>query len=133
MEPDFMERGYLLPKGCKDLIDALKLKPQQPPAPRPVLPLEAFNLKPELLKFKPTQPSPPHSAPPAPLPPIIGEIVVPLQTTVSKLADLLGKKPLQIIADVLQLGFFVSATETLTFEIISGVARKYGFIAIRTA
>lgn len=27
MERDFMKRGYLLPKGCKDLIDVLKLKP----------------------------------------------------------------------------------------------------------
>lgn len=126
-----MNRGYLLPKGCKDLIDALKLKSQQPSLPRPVLPLDALNLKPQLAKFKPTQPPP--QQPSAPLPPIVGEIVVPWQTTVSKLAELLEKKPLQIIADVLQLGFFVSAKDSLTYEIIASVARKYGFIAIRTA
>ena len=29
MEPDFLERGYLLPEGCKDLIDTWKRKPHR--------------------------------------------------------------------------------------------------------
>jgi hypothetical protein len=27
MDHDFMMRGYLLPEGCKDLIDVFKFKP----------------------------------------------------------------------------------------------------------
>jgi hypothetical protein len=30
MENEFMKRGYLLPDGCKDLMDVLKPKEQQP-------------------------------------------------------------------------------------------------------
>lgn len=126
-----MKRGFLLPKGCKDLIDVLKLRPQQRAEPHPIVPPEELNLKPQVAKFEPPQPPPKQLS--VPLPPIVGEIVVPWQTTVSKLAAILGQKPLQIIADVLQLGFFVSAKDLLTYEIVSCVARKYGFIAIRTA
>src|SRR5271154_3850049 len=109
MEPDdFMKRGYLLPEGCKDLIDILKLKPHH----------------------EPKHPSPPHPAPP---PPIIGEIVIPEQTTILDLARLLSQKPFQIVADVMQLGVFATVKQTLRFEIISSVARKYGFIAKRAA
>jgi hypothetical protein len=65
MEPDdFMKRGYLLPEGCKDLIDTLKLKPQH----------------------EPKHPSPLHPAP-APLPPIIGELVISEHTSVSDWRD----------------------------------------------
>jgi translation initiation factor IF-3 len=31
--PNWMERGYLLPIGCKDLIDAIRLHPKQKTAP----------------------------------------------------------------------------------------------------
>jgi hypothetical protein len=61
MEHDFMKRGYLLPEGCKDLIDTLKLK-QTPRAKHE---------------------SPQH---PAPLPPIIGGLVIPEQASVLYLA-----------------------------------------------
>jgi len=124
-----MKRGYLLPEGCKDLMDVLKLKPKQPLPYVPAHLIDLLKREPQLLKFKPEQPLP-HN--PAPLPPILGEIAVPMQTTVSKLAALLGQNPLQIVADVLQLGFFVSTKQLLSFEIISSVARKYGFIAIKT-
>ena len=108
MENDFMKRGYLLPEGCKDLIDVLTLKPQQ-------------------------QPRPPSFLLPAPPPLIVGEIVVPERTSVLQLAALLGQKPFQIVADVMQLGIFATVTQPLGFQIISSVARKYGFIAKRAA
>jgi translation initiation factor IF-2 len=50
-------------------------------------------------------------------------------TTVSQLAALLGKKPFQIIADLMEIGVFASANQSLDFEAISKVARQYGFIA----
>jgi hypothetical protein len=118
-----MKRGFLLPEGCKDLIDILKPKWPQLSAPY----LTAF--KPQLQKFKPTQPSSPKH--PLPLPPIVGEVIIPASTSTAQLAALLGQKPFTIIADVMQLGFFVSANQLLDFEIISSVARKYGFIANR--
>ena len=110
MENDFMKRGYLLPNGCKDLADALKLK---------------LLHRPRLRVMQ-------HLAPPLP-PPIVGELVIPEQTSVLDLAKLLGQKPFKIIADVMQLGAYVSVEQILDFNIISSVARKYGFIAKRAA
>ena len=70
---------------------------------------------------------------PAPMPPIVGEKVIPKQTTVAQLAVLLGQKLPEILADVEQLGFFVTAEESPSFEIISAVVRKYGYVAKRAA
>jgi hypothetical protein len=40
MNDDFTKRGYLLPEGCKDLIDVPKYKPKaKPPAPASPLPI----------------------------------------------------------------------------------------------
>jgi translation initiation factor IF-2 len=112
-----MKRGYLLPDGCKDLIDVLKRKPH---------PISATSCQPQHKKFKPTHPLLKH-----PVPPVVGELVIPAPASVSELAKLLGQKPFKIIADVMELGFFVSAKQSLSFEIVSSVARKYGFIAKR--
>ncbi|MGA9779278.1 MAG: hypothetical protein WBS33_13490 [Verrucomicrobiia bacterium] len=49
-----MKRGYLLPEGCKDLIDVLKKSKQ--PSQHPVLLFDLWKLKkPQLVKFKPTK------------------------------------------------------------------------------
>jgi hypothetical protein len=111
MENDFMKRGYLLPNGCKDLADALKLKQLHQPRLRVMR----------------------HLAPLPPPPPIVGELVIPEQTSVLDLAKMLGQKPFKIIADVMQLGGYVTVEQILDFNIISSVARKYGFIAKRAA
>jgi len=151
MEQEHINRGYLLPPGCKDLIDVLNLKQQglwssgqvidfskQKAQPVKLSPskLELFlealkKSKLSLLKFEAKQP--PQQKPAAALPPIVGEIVIPAETTVLRLAALLGQKPFQIIADVVELGFFVFPGDRLSFEIISEVARKHGFLAIRAA
>lgn len=124
-----MKRGYLLPDGCKDLIDVLKQ------SKHPLRLIDASTLKhlvyllkskPQLLKFKPKHLLP---EPLAALPPVVGEFLIPDQTTVSQLALLLGQKVFQIIADVMELGFFVTVKDSLSFQIISSVARKYGFFA----
>jgi len=106
-----MKRGYLLPDGCKDLIDVLKLKQHQ----------------------EPKHPSPQPLASPIPLPPIVGEILVPEQASVAQLATLLRQKPFQIVADLMHFGVFATVKQTLNFEIISRVARKYGYIAKQAA
>jgi hypothetical protein len=103
MENEYMKRGYLLPEGCKDLTDVPKYKAK--PAPTP----------------------------PAPLPPIIGEMTVPSQMTVSELAAALTQKPFRIIADLMELGVFVTVKHQLDFDMIFRVMRKYGFTARRAS
>jgi hypothetical protein len=83
MEYDYKKRGYLLPEGCKDLIDVM-----QPPG-------------------QPMQ-NPKAPASPAPLPPIVGELMVPEQMTVAELAAVLKQKPLKIIADLMGMGVFAN-------------------------
>lgn len=140
-----MGRGYLLPAGCKDLIDVLNLKSGQ----SQLHPAQLIDLSKLKLKLSPPQlnqlldalkklkqqlePKQPFPSPPAPLPPIKGEMVVPAETTAAQLAALLGQKPFQIVADVMDLGFFVTANDPLSFEIIFSVARKHGFFAIKPA
>lgn len=106
MDYDYSKRSYLLPEGCKDLIDALTLKSQQ--KPKTQLPLQSVLL-----------------------PPIIGELIVQEPTTVGQLAALLKAKPFQIIADLMQWGVFATIKQEIEFAIVLRVARKYGFIAKR--
>jgi len=105
LSPDYSQRGYLLPPGCKDLIDVLKL--QAPAAPRP------------------------PGAPPDEPPPLTGEILISEPASAGDLARLLGEKPFKIIADLMQLGVFASVSQPLTFEITCQLARKYGYQAKR--
>jgi len=150
MDHDYMARGYLLPAGCKDLIDALHLRAIQD-SPlcagqlanflnlKSKLSPEQFDclyqeirkkLKPQFLKFDVKKPS----TQPAPVSPaMLRQIVIPAETSVAQLALLLEQPVPQIVADVLALGFFVTVQETLSFEIISSIARKHGFFAIRAA
>jgi hypothetical protein len=108
MEDDcYMGRGYLLPKGCKDLFDALKLKVNLP-AGHPGLP-------------------------PARLSPALMELEVPEQLSVEQLAGLLGEEPAQIVFDLMKLGIYVKFDEELDFETISLVIRQYGFDAKKLA
>jgi hypothetical protein len=54
-------------------------------------------------------------------------ITLPKQVTVVQLAALLGKKPVQLIADLYRLGVFASAEQAVNFETASEVAQKYGY------
>ena len=103
------ERGYLLPHGCKDLIDAIKLQ-----------------AKPQTKVFKAASQS--TKQPLA----IKGELLVSDHTTASQLAELIGQKPFKIIADAMQLGIFATVNQSLGFDAVSKIARQYGYIAKRT-
>jgi hypothetical protein len=127
MEHDFMSRGYLLPDGCKDLYDVLKLKQQRGHYQLSKLPKVYAHLP----KGYGTMIKPPKKA--APLPPVKGEIIIPVQTTVSQLGALLSQKPTLIIADLMEMGVFAGASQLLGFETICRVARRYGFIAKKAA
>ena len=114
------ERGYLLPKGCKDLIDVIRLAPH----------LNKF-VKLPLLHSKPQGgiSAKPASEAPAPK----GDILVSDSTTVKELAALIGQKAFRIIADAMELGIFATLNQSLGFKAISQIAEKYGFTAKRTA
>ena len=122
-----MQRGYLLPEGCKDLNDVLKRKQKRAHYLLPKLPNQFAQLPKgygTMIKARKQL---------APLPPVKGEIIIPDQTTVLHLALLLSQKPLLIVADLMQMGVLASIWKVLGFETISRVARKYGFIAKKAA
>lgn len=118
MNFEHFERGYLLPTGCKDLIDAINLQAKS----------DALDFLPRLHAktfFKP-------SGAPSQLPPIKGELVVSKRASVEELAELLGQKPFKIIADAMNLGIFATVKQSLPFGTIQQIARKYGYIAKRS-
>jgi hypothetical protein len=99
--PDYSKRDYLLPKGCKDLIDLLRV------------------------------PEPNEKELPWPVPPQIGEIAVPERVTVKELARLLHQKPFKIVADLMQIGVFATVDWALPLDAVSKVARMYGYRVMR--
>jgi translation initiation factor IF-2 len=112
MNYDYSKRDYLLPEGCKDLIDVQKLEAQK-----------------KALEQERT-PKPPV---PRPLPPIVGEVVIPAQTTVLQLASILTQKPFQIIADLMEIGVFATVNQELDFDTIAKVTRRHGYTAKNAA
>ncbi len=77
----------------------------------------------------------------AEMPPVNGEIIIPAKTSAVDLASLVGRNLVEIIGDLYQLGvinfqnvpFIKLITEVLKepldFEVISKIARRYGYIA----
>ena len=124
MENEYMKRGYLLPEGCKDLNDVAKFKVKQMPE------VLLSSLPDKVGSDNATAQSGKQSAA---LPPISRQVFISADTTVGKLAALLGQKPFKIICELLQLGTFASVDDLLDFKIISRVARMHGFQAIKGA
>lgn len=106
MKFENFERGYLLPNGCKDLKDAINLQSK---------PQETIFLK-------------PVSAPLNQAPGMKGDLLVSEHATVAHLAALLGQKPFKIFADAMQLGIFATVNQSLGFDVIAKIVRKYGVI-----
>jgi hypothetical protein len=105
MNYDYHKRGYLLPDGCKDLIDVVKPKAEK-------------RRTPNWTDAMPT---------------IIGEVTIPEQTSVGQLATMLGQHPSRIIVDLLELGVYSCVMTQLEFRSIYKVARKYGYKAKHAA
>jgi hypothetical protein len=116
MENEFMKRGYLLPEGCKDLMDVLKLKQPWPMSDNP----QAARLRKA------------WEIATSPQPPIKGEIQIPRNTTVLDLAKLLGQDPSLFVLCLFMAGKPAKTKEALSFSIISEIARKYGYMAIES-
>ncbi len=101
---DYSKRDYLLPAGCKNLIDVLNQ-----PTPR------------ELRHEWPFQAQPTVD--------LLCEVWVPEQVTIGELSHLLGLKPFRIIACLMDLEKFKNFNETLEFEVAAKVSLQFGFKA----
>ena len=129
---DYNKRNYLLPPGCKDLIDLLKLEEL-----KPIIPEGAEDLSPEMVQFlTPWKlPSKEKKAKPAQADPAgtgsFRQVEIPQSISVLALAELVGQKPFQIIADFMALGVFSTAHELVSFDAAATLLKKYGLIAKR--
>lgn len=138
---DYNKRSYLLPPGCKDLIDLLRLEEQKKRSATqlPMLPglqggeifiagtqeiLGPWKLK----KKKSKEPQPDSLKIPS-----IHEIAIPDEIPVTELAKIAGQKPFKIIADLMEIGIFSSVNQKVGFEAASRVLKKYGILAKKAA
>jgi Translation initiation factor IF-2, N-terminal region len=137
---DYNKRSYLLPPGCKDLIDLLKLEEhkRQLSTQLPTLPGFPGLLKgdtfiastQEILgpwKLKKKKSKEPDEVPLSI--PSIREVVIPDEILVRELAKIAGQKPFKIIADLMEVGIFSNVTQKIGFEAASRVLKKYGILA----
>jgi hypothetical protein len=118
MNNEFMKRGYLLPEGCKDLKDVLKLAKPQPASPAWALIADKQGVKTKAVQMpKPT----PHSSPLAPW-----VIMLPEFTTAAQLARMIGTTSSAIVAAFRGAGLFVEKDQFLDFDTVAKVVRHYG-------
>jgi len=136
MNFEHFERGYLLPKGCKDLIDVIMLHPNPQAQPETEIFLKFPFIKPKTNPKPKTQTQadillnkPASAALPNQPPALKGDLFVPDHTTIKDLGTLLGQKPFKIIADAMELGVFANVNQPLNFQTISQIAAKYGYTA----
>jgi hypothetical protein len=131
---DYNKRNYLLPPGCKDLIDLLRLEQQKGQfllyPGQEELP-EASQPKPWILpsqqkKSKASEPMPAAAG-------SFREVQIPECIAVSELAKLVGQKPFRIIADLMTIGVFATLHSDVAFEAAEKVLRNYGLIAKKAA
>jgi len=138
---DYNKRSYLLPPGCKDLIDLLKLDEQkkqfsiQLPKLPGLLGGEIFIAGTEEIfgpwKLKKTKSKEPEAEQLIVLPG--SEVVIPEQIVALQLAKIAGQKPFKIIADLMEIGVFANVNQSIAFEAASRVLKKYGIIAKKMA
>jgi hypothetical protein len=135
---DYNKRSYLLPPGCKDLIDLLRLEEQKKrqSIQLPFLQSDVFIASTEDLlgpwKLKKKKQKEPKAGP-------IGseasahEVVIPDSIVVMELANIAGQKPFKIIADLMEIGVFANLKQRVAFEPASRVLKKYGITAKKAA
>ena len=125
LTPDYSKRDCSLPPGCKDLMDVLRLQKRKPTKADLVeIKLHAMVKKSGMLPPKAEAKQTPSFA-------AIIEINDPV--TVRDLAALLGRKPFEIIADLIDITGMAAVGQPVTFEVAAEVAVKYGYIAKRAA
>ena len=110
-----MKRGYLLPEGCKDLIDVFRSSLARQRRER-LRALERQKLMERLRVL--------HGL----IPPIVGEIKISGPMRVEDLASALKQQVARIMIDVMELEIFVPPQVLLGHQEIAWVALKYGYI-----
>jgi hypothetical protein len=135
---DYNKRSYLLPPGCKDLIDLLRLE-QQKRRPSVQLPMlqsgDMFMAGIEEVfgpwKLKKIKTKDPETASPGI--PSIREVAIPDEILVRELAKVAGQKPFRIIADLMEIGIFANVKQKIGFDAASRILKKYGITAKKAA
>ena|ERR1044071_1566506 len=133
MTPEQYQRSYLLPPGCKDLIDVLRLQELAQQAALPPLlsgqtqinGAEMFSQVWKLSQAK-VDPGPALSFPD---PGFFLEVVLGETVNIQYLASVLGRQPGQIVGDLMDLGVFVTANAQVNFDEAAKVLQKYGLSA----
>ena len=106
---DYSKRDYLLPVGCKNLIDVLN----QP------------GLSATWSKWASKVPAAED---------LLREILIPCQVTVRTLSQLLGLKPFQVVACLMtDFKMFKNANEILDFDTAAKISLQFGFKAKKMA
>jgi hypothetical protein len=111
-QPESEKPRFLLPDGCKDLIDALRIQQQTD---------EAESL--------PEAPAPSTDLP-QPLP---TSVALPNPVIVRDLASALHLKPFEIIGSLMRLKVFLSLGDRLDFDTASALCSHYGVTATKVA
>jgi len=109
LTPDYSKRDYLLPSGCKDLIDVLNLNRQLRIGDEPVkavVPLPTGATEGFTVEIKPT-------------------------TTVNDLAEFLHVKPFRIIAMLMGLGVFANLNQVVDFDSAAKLLAEFGYFAVK--
>jgi hypothetical protein len=130
---DYNKRNYLLPPGCKDLIDLLRLEEQKKQRPSIQLPYlqsgDMFAGNEEIFgPWKLKKPKEPEPSPPAKERPV-RQVTIPDEVFVLELAKIAGQKPFKIIADLMEIGIFANMKQKVRFEAAAHVLKKYGIVA----
>ena len=141
MTPEQYQRSYLLPPGCKDLIDVLRLEELHRPAaiePDIIMGQSAFQGAETFSQVWKLKPQPPSTdaggsgvsdAVPAAF---FLEVHLPESISINFLATLLGRKPFQVVANLMEFGVFATPTQKVDFETAAKLLRKYGLLARRS-
>jgi hypothetical protein len=113
---------HLLPDGCKDLIDLLRLEAAQ----GDVKAMQTFTTTPGslaiFLSFFPGSTPESNSA----------SVTLPDPVTVKDLAIILHRKPFEVIADLMEYNLFVAINQQIDFGTAATLcAHHYGVTAVR--
>jgi hypothetical protein len=113
-QEDEKPRFLLLPDGCKDLLDALRLRQQEEKDPKLSYPHVSISI----------------AEPPQALP---SSVTLPDPVSIRDLASALRLRPFKIIHSLIRLKIFASLDAELDFNTASTVCSQYGVVAIKVA
>ncbi len=130
LEPEPEKPRFLLPDGCKDLIDALRLQEEEARKSQPQPPHPPQPQAPAVVECSVTFVPPKRKNPPKGLP---ANVKLPELISVRDLSALLGLKPVELMGSLMAFNVFASFDMRLRFELASALCSHYGVVAHRVA